>query len=122
MLTVQFAGGDGESLRAVLEGEIDFATASSMQAKVTAAREREQSSRLIMDLSRVTFMDSSGLRSILQLQRECSDADGGLVLCGPTAEVRKILTLTGLDQHLQIAETLEQAESLVAAGAADGER
>ena len=60
-------------------------------------------------------MDSSGLRALLHLQRELADKRGGLVLLGPTAPVRGILTLTGLDRQLPAVDTLEQAQALLAA-------
>jgi anti-sigma B factor antagonist len=85
-----------------------------MQARVIAACEREHSPSLILDLAGVEFMDSSGLRVLLHLQRELSGEQGALVLLGPTDEVRKILTLTGLDQHLAVAATPAEAQTLLA--------
>jgi anti-sigma B factor antagonist len=112
-LSLEFDAGDPAALRAIVSGEIDFASAPAMQARVIAACERERSNSLILDLTAVEFMDSSGLRVLLHLQRELSEDRGALVLLGPTAEVYKILKLTGLDQHLALASTLEQAQQLL---------
>jgi anti-sigma B factor antagonist len=112
-LLLDFETRAGATLRAIVSGEIDFSSAPSMQARVVAACEREGAHSLILDLSSVEFMDSSGLRVILHLQRELSNERGGMVLFGPTEEVRKILRLTGLDQHLTVANTLPQAEELL---------
>jgi anti-sigma B factor antagonist len=112
-LLLEFEARDGDALRAIVSGEIDFASAPSMQARIIAACEREGAHSLILDLSAVEFMDSSGLRVILHLQRELSSERGAMVLFGPTEEVRKILRLTGLDQHLTVAATLTQAEVLL---------
>jgi anti-anti-sigma factor len=112
-LSLEFDTADAAALRAIVSGEIDFASAPSMQARVIAACERERATSLILDLEAVEFMDSSGLRVLLHLQRELSADDGALVLLGPTEEVRKILKLTGLDQHLAVAGTLEQAQTLL---------
>jgi anti-sigma B factor antagonist len=113
-LLLEFDGGDGDRpLRAIVSGEIDFASAPAMQARITAARAQRQAGSLILDLTAVEFMDSSGLRVILHLQRELTGAGGRLVLFGPTAEVRNTFTLTGLDRHLTVADTLEQAEALL---------
>jgi anti-anti-sigma factor len=114
-MLVEFAGGQGEPLRAIVSGEIDFASAPSLQARIVAACERHHAHSLILDLAGVEFMDSSGLRVILHLQRELTSDSGRLVLLSPTHEVRNILTLTGLDQHLAVAPTIEQAEKLLAA-------
>jgi anti-anti-sigma factor len=113
-LSLEFDTDQETALRAIVSGEIDFASAPSMQARLIAACERERSSNLILDLAAVEFMDSSGLRVLLHLQRELSGDHGALVLLGPTDEVRKILKLTGLDQHLAVAGTLEQAQSTLA--------
>jgi anti-anti-sigma factor len=107
-----FGAGEG-CLRAMVAGEIDFANASSLQTRISAACEERGARALILDLRGVEFMDSSGLRAILHLQRELADGDGGLVLLGPTPQVRGILTLTGLDRQLPAVETLAQALALL---------
>lgn len=108
-LSLEFDTDRAAGLRVIVSGEIDFASAPSMQARLTAACEREHSNSLILDLAAVDFMDSSGLRVLLHLQRELSGNRGALVLLNPTEEVGKILKLTGLDQHLAVAGTLDQA-------------
>ncbi len=113
-LSLEFDTEDASALRVVVSGEIDFASAPAMQARLIAACERERSNSLILDLAAVEFMDSSGLRVLLHLQRELTGEQGALVLLGPTEEVRKILKLTGLDQHLAVAGTLDQAQALLA--------
>ena len=67
-------------------------------------------------------MDSSGLRAIVQIQRELSESAGGMVLFDPTMQVRRILALTGLDQHLQVADTVDQAERLLGVDSNGGAR
>lgn len=113
-LSLEFDTNHAPTLRVIVSGEIDFASAPSMQARVIGACERERSTNLILDLAAVEFMDSSGLRVLLHLQRELSNERGALVLLSPTDEVLKILKLTGLDQHLALAATLEQAQSTLA--------
>jgi anti-sigma B factor antagonist len=112
-MLVEFTGGDERPLRAIVSGEVDFASAPSMQARIIAACERHEARSLILDLAGVEFMDSSGLRVILHLHRELNEGSGSLVLFGPTSEVRNILSLTGLDQHLTVATSLEDAERMI---------
>ena len=113
LLTVEFEGGEAGPLRAIVAGEIDFASAPAMQARIAAACDRARTRQLILDLAGVQFMDSSGLRVLLHLRRELAEEQGGLVLLGPTDDVRHILTLTGLDQHLPAAATLARAQELM---------
>jgi anti-sigma B factor antagonist len=107
-----FAAGAG-CLRAVLAGEIDFANATSLQERIVAACAERGATALVLDVSGVEFMDSSGLRALLGLQRELESGGGGLALLAPTAQVRGILTLTGLDRQLPAVETLTQAQELL---------
>jgi anti-sigma B factor antagonist len=101
-------------LRAVVAGEIDFANATSLQTRISAACSERGARGLVLDMTEVEFMDSSGLRAILHLQRELVDGrGGGLVLLGPTPQVQGILTLTGLDRQLPAVETLAQALALL---------
>jgi anti-anti-sigma factor len=118
---LEFEGGDGRPLRAIVTGEIDFAGAPSVQARIVAACGRHDEHRLVLDMSGVRFMDSSGLRAVLHVQRELAgEPDGGLVILGATEPVRRLLTLTGLERHLRVLDTLEQAEAALAEGAGAG--
>ena len=114
-LAVEFEGGDGRPLRAIVTGEIDIAGAPAMQARIASACGQHDEHRLVLDLSAVRFMDSSGLRAVLHVQRELADElDGGMVILGATEPVRRLLTLTGLERHLRVLDTLEQAEAVLA--------
>jgi anti-anti-sigma factor len=104
-------------LRAVVAGEIDFANATSLQERLARACAERGARMLVLDLAGVEFMDSSGLRAILHLQRELEDLGGGLALLDPTSQVRGILTLTGLDRQLPALDTLAQAQELLGAAA-----
>jgi anti-sigma B factor antagonist len=118
---LEFEGGDGRPLRAIVTGEIDFAGAPSMQAQIVSACARHDEHRLVLDLAAVEFMDSSGLRAVLHVQRELADEPGGgMAILGATEPVRKLLQLTGLERHLRVLDTLEQAETALAE-AAEGE-
>lgn len=116
-LALEFEGGGGRPLRAIVTGEIDFAGAPSMQAQIVSACAEHTEHRLILDLSAVQFMDSSGLRAVLHVQRELSEEPGGgMVILGATEPVRKLLKLTGLERHLRVFDTVEQAETVLAEG------
>jgi anti-sigma B factor antagonist len=119
-LRLLFEGTAGLPLLVIVDGEIDYANAFSMQIRIAAACRGQQARGLIMDISRVEFMASCGLGAILNLQREYACRRGGLVLCGARAAVRRALALTGLDRRVVLAETIAQAERLLlftAAGA-----
>jgi anti-anti-sigma factor len=113
-------GGEGLPLHAAVHGEIDYASAFSMQVRIAAACRQRNARGLILDLAGVAFLDSSGLGAILHLQREPACQRGGLVLSGLTRHVRRIIELTGLEQRLIVVDTPEEGETLLlftAAGA-----
>jgi anti-sigma B factor antagonist len=119
-LRLEFEGGEGLPLRAIVSGEVDYAKAFSMQVRVAAACRRRRARGLIVDLSQVEFLSSSGLAAILNLRREPACLRGGMALCGATDEVGRILRLTGMEERLPVVDTPEEAEILLlytAAGA-----
>jgi anti-sigma B factor antagonist len=120
-LRVEFAGGEGRPLRAIVSGEIDYAGAFSMQVRISAACRQRGARGLIVDLAGVEFMSSSGLGAILSLQRERACLQGGLAISRPSREVRNILRRTGLDRRLIVVDAVEEAEVLLLYTAAGGD-
>ena len=79
----------------VLRGEIDAslrAAASECMITVLAGR-----GPLVIDTSAVTFIDSSGLAFLLQLQSVASDAGRSVTLRDPSGVVVDLLAMVGLD-------------------------
>ncbi len=87
---------DGWAVVAVA-GEVDLETASQLGDHALEAL-REVSVHLALELSGVTFMDSTGLKVLLSILRRVELAHGTMALVGATRSVHRILELTGLDQ------------------------
>jgi anti-sigma B factor antagonist len=117
-LRVELQGGEGLPLKAAVHGEIDYAGAFSMQVRIAAACRRRRARGLIVDLRGAEFMSSSGLGAILNLQREPACQRGGLIVAGPSREVRRVIELTGLERRLIMVDTVEEAETLLLYSAA----
>lgn len=107
-------------MRATVSGQIDYANATAMQRRIAAGCEERGGGDLILDLGGVDFLDSSALRSILHLHHECERRGGRLVLAAAGGSVRAILSVTGLERHLNVADTLQDAMGMLAAD--DGEQ
>lgn len=75
---------------------------------------------LIFDLSRVSFMDAAGLGVIARSLRAADEFGGAVRLVGPSPQIRKLLTLTGLDRELTIYDSL--ADALATDAVAGSER
>lgn len=91
---------DGEVVLA-LTGDLDCATAPRLREAVDALRDRAVRT-LVLDLSRLTFIDSSGLHEIVVALKRQREAGGELVLRDPNASTRRVLKIVGLSQVLAI--------------------
>ncbi len=86
-----------------LEGELDLLTAPQLTAATGAAR-RGEPGRVVVDLRRVAFMDSSGMRVLLATLDECrGDGCEFFVVVGDGC--RAVLEITGaIDELPQLTE------------------
>jgi anti-anti-sigma factor len=78
-------------------GEIDISTVRAVRSAMGTAIEGSPD-RLVFDLSRVEFMDSSGIAVLLQARK----AAGAVHIRNPSTVVRRLLELTGLADILPI--------------------
>jgi anti-anti-sigma factor len=77
-----------------LEGELDLAGARQMEESLAAA-EREGPARLIVDLGRLAFIDSTGLRLLLQADARARECGYELVLRPGEPAVQRVFEVTG---------------------------
>jgi anti-sigma B factor antagonist len=97
-------GGDGAGVTVTVAGEIDIAAVSRLEhARATALAEHP--SRLLIDLRRVDFIDSSGLKFLLETERLSKSAGWKLQLLRPGESARRALVLTGVDKHLPFVDS-----------------
>lgn len=91
----------------VPQGELDLAETGHLDDLFDAALQVE--SHLIVDLSRVTFMDSSALSSFLRWHKSAQVLGGELVLVGASPRVQALLEITRLDEVLCVYSTTNGA-------------
>ena len=87
--------------------ELDASNASEL--KLNMAPILEASTRLVIDLSRVHFVDSSGLGAMLSCLRQLSAKGGDLKLCGMSKQVRAAFELVRMHRIFDIFGTREEA-------------
>ena len=92
----------GDTLTAHISGEIDHHSAKGIRETVDSALVSYSPDELIMDLSGVSFMDSSGLGLILGRKRKTDEMGIGLVLINPTDGCKKILRLAGMEHQIEM--------------------
>lgn len=80
-----------------LTGEFDIAAIDECQATVDAVLDAQR--EVVLDLSELTFLDSTGIRAFLIV---AGKVGGGVVLRKPTPSVRRVLDLTGIEGRLGI--------------------
>ena len=68
---------------------------------------------IILDLSNVTYCDSSGLRAVLVANRLCEDSIGTFIVCGLQPDVENLVKISMLHTVLLITDTVEAAEDLL---------
>ena len=86
---------------------LDASNTSEFKSAVTKAVEPK--ARMVLDLTQVQFIDSSGCGAILALLRQVTEAGGDLKLSGLTKPVRTLFELVRLHRILDIYDTREQA-------------
>lgn len=91
-----------------LHGELDANQAPGLR-NLLAERVLTGPGHLVVDVSRLTFIDSSGLATLIAVHKGTQAAGTSLVLACPSPAVTKVLTLTGLRAVLATAPSVEQA-------------
>jgi anti-sigma B factor antagonist len=93
----QLTDPDGTA-RVVVYGELDLAAAPTLRSALRPLRRDARST--ILDLREVTFMDSSGLRVLLQAGRHRTTGWGVSLLLPPGGPVRRLIDLSGVQDAL----------------------
>jgi anti-sigma B factor antagonist len=102
-----------------VEGEIHVSTAPEFSGVLSAAVESGRT-RLVLDLTGVTFIDSTGLSVLLNALRRVTRAGGAMALVCQNPTVLRLFEITKLDTTFAIHAELEPAIAAVqAAGARD---
>jgi stage II sporulation protein AA (anti-sigma F factor antagonist) len=90
---------DTAGARVVPVGELDLMTVPLLEAALQEA-EQHQPQRVLLDLGRLTFIDSSGLQVILRAEQRLAESGSQLVLRSGSPEVERIFDLSGVRPRL----------------------
>ena len=85
-----------------LWGEIDHHSAGALRSDLDELILKERPGRLLLDLSGIEFMDSSGLGLLMGRYRLMKDVGGEMAILHPNARVLKILRLSGMERFMEI--------------------
>ena len=106
---------------AALTGEIDISTVAQLRERLFELA--GDGGTLIVDLNRVTFIDSAGLAALVGTARRAAAHGGSLHAVCSQPQTRKLLWMTGVDRRIPLAATVDGALMFHAASqAAPGHR
>ena len=91
-----------------VEGEVDMFTAPKLRESIVQLVE-SGSYRIVVDLEGVTFMDSTGLGTLVGGLKRVKEHDGTLALVCSSRPVMRVLTITGLNNVFVISSSVEEA-------------
>ena len=103
---------EDHSVVTVLNSKLDTANAPELKSELVVLGNQDEKN-IILDLSQCSYVDSSGLSSILVANRLCEDAIGTFILCGLQPDVEHLIHISMLHTVLIITKTVEQAEELL---------
>jgi anti-sigma B factor antagonist len=97
-----------------ISGEIDLANAAQLRDAVLALAAGDAHG-LIVDLTEVSYLDSSGVRVLFQLARDLRQHDQTFLVTVPVGSpLRRVLKITGLHEVAPICDDLDAALNLAA--------
>ena len=99
---------EGEAAVIAAAGEVDVFTAPDLDTEITAQL-ADGRSRLVVDLSGVSFLDSTGLGVLVKGLKGAREAGGSLHLVVTSDRIRKIFDITGLDAAMPLFDTVHDA-------------
>ena len=102
---------NGSCVCVELEGEMDHCSARIMKEAIEKAIDDVKVKSLILDLKRVSFMDSSGVGMLIGRYKTMSERGGCVFAAGMTSQTEKLFRMAGLHRIIKIVEDKERVAS-----------
>jgi anti-anti-sigma factor len=94
-----------EGILVAPSGDVDLATAAVLEEELRRAELSE--SLIVLDLDEVTFMDSTGLRTVVSADQRLRERCGSLRLVHVPSQVKRLFELVGVRSHLTIDDGVD---------------
>jgi anti-sigma B factor antagonist len=98
----------GETTVLTLSGSVDIYTSPELRGELKVALEKE-APRILVDMGKVSFVDSSGLATLIEALQRMKVYGGKLRLCSLSANVLGVFQLANLDSIFEIRDSREAA-------------
>ena len=99
---------DGVIVRPI--GDVDLGCAATLRQRLKDVQ-NDKPDRLVIDLSAVPYMDSSGVATLVEAMQNARRTDTKLILCALQDKVRSIFEISRLDIVFAIVATVEDAKA-----------
>jgi anti-anti-sigma factor len=93
----------------VIGGDVDLHSAPELREQLERVSNEDSSSRIVVDLSEATFLDSMALGVLLAAKRSADGRGKRFVIVAATTEIRRIFEITMLDSVFELRPTREEA-------------
>jgi anti-sigma B factor antagonist len=91
---------DGHVIRLI--GEMDMSNVDEARKPILAAMKSEDAKPVVLDLSELEFMDSTGIRLLLEAQAASNADSDRLSFRGVREQVAQVLRVTGVDEVIKL--------------------
>jgi anti-sigma B factor antagonist len=98
----------GSAALFIVQGQVDMHTSPELRGHLRGAL-GNRASPLVVDLTEVAFIDSSGLATLIEALQAVGKYGGKLRLCGLTPEVRKLFDLAQLSTIFDLRDSRQDA-------------
>jgi anti-sigma B factor antagonist len=99
---------EGDATVVAVSGEVDLYSSPKMRDAVINSVSKK-SPHVVVDLSGVSYMDSSGIATLVEALQATKRVKGRLVLAGLTERVREVFELARLESVFELKDTVEAA-------------
>ena len=107
LLTVD-VGTRGDVVVVSVRGELDLATVPVLRERLDNLGQKA-GSRLVVDLTALTFIGSAGLALLVDLHNRCKEQNTSLAIVATGSVVPRAIQVTALDQVLSVHSSVEEA-------------
>ena len=95
----------GDVIVVSIDGSIDSKTVSDAQSKLVELITGK--TKAILDMTKVEFLSSAGLRMLLTLYRQVKSQNGNIVLVGVSEEIKDVMENTGFSSYFVFTDDLD---------------
>lgn len=99
---------EGTATVVSLTGDVDLHSSPEVH-RVLVMVAGEEPARIVLDLADVTYMDSSGVGTIVEVFRRVQAYGGRLIVVAPNPRVRSLFQITQLERIFTILDTVKEA-------------